>query len=895
MEVQGSSHDWATIYKMNIRKTDKNNTDLCQSNNTDLCRNIINNTDLCLTNNSDLCRKIMNNADLCQDSRRKVEEDDCQEVNKTQLGRVDKNASVFPGSSLILHVDCNFSSGDELLIEPRFLSRTYAQTQWPQPQIAIVAKNGGISLQNNTSDIIPVYKNDHLCQIYKTKPIEIRKVSEITPKPSVPIIPSRPFSKYVHLDPQDRLDPDLKRAFLELHERYDQVFEPVIGRYNDNSGKVRFRINFGSAKPPTKKLQVPCYSKNNLNELQELFDRLEAQGVFVRPEDYGIAVEHVSPSFLVRKSDGSYRLVTAFTSLVQFCKTLPTTLPTVDSVLRIIGSWTCIIVTDLRDAFYQIPMDRSSMKWCATPTPYRGLRCYAVAVQGCPGSSEALEELLCAVLGDLVKEGIVFKIADDLTVGSTSPTMLLHNWSRVLQRLEENGLKLKGPKTVIFPTHTQILGWDWCLGEISASKHKLSPLITCELPQTVTALRSFIGAYKVFNRVIRQSSGFLSELDSLTSGSKQKQDKIIWTDHLIHVFKTAQNALRGATKIRLPTPTDQLIITHDGSQLGIGSILFVKRNDSVMIGGYFSAKLKSHHTRWLPCEVEALSITASVTHFGPYLRESTTTSQILTDSRPCVQAWNKMSRGQFSTSARVASFFSVLSQFNIELQHLRGDINLPSDFISRNPPECDSQSCQICRFVDEMSDIAVRKISVDDILAGRCPVPYANASAWKALQMECEDLRRVHAYLSSGSRPTSKKTKMTSVKRYLQNVVIGKDGLLVVRHSAPFRPVEDLIVVPQHVVLGLFMSLHLALQHPTCSQLLQVFKRKYYCLRAQTLATQTTDNCSLCQSLKSVPKELHSQTTVDLPETPCRSFSADIVRRYRQKIHVVRDTFSSFT
>ena len=47
--------------------------------------------------------------------------------------------------------------------------------------------------------------------------------------------------------------------------------------------------------------------------------------------------------------------------------------------------------------------------------------------------------------------------------------------------------------------------------------------------------------------------------------------------------------------------------------------------------------------------------------------------------------------------------------------------------------------------------------------------------------------------------------------------------------------------------------------------------------------------------MKSVPKELHSQTTVDLPETPCRSFSADIVRRYRQKIHVVRDTFSSFT
>ena len=100
-----------------------------------------------------------------------------------------------------------------------------------------------------------------------------------------------------------------------------------------------------------------------------------------------------------------------------------------------------------------------------------------------------------------------------------------------------------------------------------------------------------------------------------------------------------------------------------------------------------------------------------------------------------------MSRGQFSTSARVASFFSTLSQYNIDMQHLSGDKNLPSDFISRNPPECESRSCQICRSVDELSDVAVRNISVDDILSGRCSVPYANTLARKNLQMECDDLR----------------------------------------------------------------------------------------------------------------------------------------------------------
>ncbi len=51
----------------------------------------------------------------------------------------------------------------------------------------------------------------------------------------------------------------------------------------------------------------------------------------------------------------------------------------------------------------------------------------------------------------------------------------------------------------------------------------------------------------------------------------------------------------------------------------------------------------------------------------------------------------------------------------------------------------------------------------------------------------------------------------------------------------------------------------------------------------------------MCESLKSLPKELHVQTSVDLPTTPCRSFAADIINRFRQKIYVLVDTFSSLT
>ena len=68
----------------------------------------------------------------------------------------------------------------------------------------------------------------------------------------------------------------------------------------------------------------------------------------------------------------------------------------------------------------------------------------------------------------------------------------------------------------------------------------------------------------------------------------------------------------------LPKRSDQITIVHDGSHVGIGSVLYLKRHDSIKLGGYFSAKLKSHQIRWYPCEIEALSISQSNerTNFG---------------------------------------------------------------------------------------------------------------------------------------------------------------------------------------------------------------------------------------------------------------------------------------
>ena len=292
-------------------------------------------------------------------------------------------------------------------------------------------------------------------------------------------------------------------------------------------------------------------------------------------------------------------------------------------------------LTDLRGAFYQIPMDKGSMKWCGTPTPYRGLWVYLVAVQSLPGSSEVLEELLCTVLGEYVNQGFVAKIADDLSIGGPKIEELFYNWSNVLKALSDNGLKLKGPQTIIAPTQAQILGWNWNNGSITASKHKVSSLATCDPPATVTALRSYVGAYKIFNRIIRNCATLLDDLERFMSG-KQKNDKLIWTNDLLERFRESQSALSKISVVQLPRPSDHLILVHDGSKVGIGSVLYLIRSGQMKLGGFYSAKLKVHQRLWYPCEIEALSIASSVSHHSPYITQSDHRTQILTDNRPCV-------------------------------------------------------------------------------------------------------------------------------------------------------------------------------------------------------------------------------------------------------------------
>ena len=174
-------------------------------------------------------------------------------------------------------------------------------------------------------------------------------------------------------------------------------------------------------------------------------------------------------------------------------------------------------------------------------------------------------------------------------------------------------------------------------------------------------LRSFVGAYKVLSRVLPRFAELLDPLDQVTAGKESREKKIVWCDELLLAFKTAQRALVDNRTITIPQPQDALWIVTDGAvkNRGIAATLYVHRNGKLLLAGFFSAKLRKHQVTWLPCEIEALAIGAAIRHFAPYIIQSPHTTEVLADSRPCVQAYEKLKRGEFSASSRVTTFLST--------------------------------------------------------------------------------------------------------------------------------------------------------------------------------------------------------------------------------------------
>ena len=834
--------------------------------------------------------------------------------NVSVILRVPQQTALLPGETVSFCLPSELEGEHHVAIEPRLISPSLSQNNfgkpWLKPQI-LPSSNNRIVLTNEGCQPVLLKKHEQIANIrYVENTDEMLPNNTPVPKSTLPPIKPNtsqltnptaqlPISslsdayKSVQIDPNNKHTATLKRKFEQLHQMHQRVFDDkTLGCYNGYSGKMEVKVNMGPTLPKQRKGRMPLYNRKQQNEYQEICDSLEGS-VLVKPEEAGICVEYLNPSFLVRKPSGKKRLVTSFGEVAKYSKPQPALMPDSNQVLRSIANWKYLVKTDLTSAYWQMPLAKESMKFCGIVTPFKGIRVYARGAMGMPGTETALEEMLSRVLGTLITDGGVVKLADDLMVGGSTPEEVLEVWAKVLEELDKNGLKLSASKTICLPQSVMLLGWIWREGTIQASPHKISALEAVEPPPTIAKLRSFVGAYKFLSKVIPSYSDVLSPLEDEIAG-KSGSEKVIWSDSLMNSFKRAQQQLSNSKIITLPRTGDNLQIITDASKTGIAATLYVIRNNKPLIAGFFNAKLRKHQISWIPCELEALCISSAVKHFAADITNSQNPVIIMTDSRPCIQSYEKLCRGQFSTSARVATFLSTISRYPVKLLHIKGAHNILADYASRNPIDCNSAECQVCKFIQESEESVIRTLTIKDILESNIPVPFSSRKSWHAMQQACYDLRRTAAHLHQGTTPSKKETKIKDVKKYLQYTSLAKDGVVVVSHQIPLGASIERIVIPRMYLHGLLTCLHLKLNHPSKLQMRKVFDRAFFALEIDVAIQEVCNNCHTCLALRDMPCTFMEQSTSP-PKFIGSNFSVDILKRSGQCILVLRENVTSFT
>ena len=239
---------------------------------------------------------------------------------KVSLLRTEVSRVVLPGENVMLPVPTNFLMDKELAVELREFD-----SSCPEPFI-LKNENGLVSIPNSSNKSVKFKKNQVIGQIRSVVmpphvPLNntIKTAAVIKSRPSL----TKDYLQQIKFGPDEILSKDDKSLFHDINKKYSSVISPNYRAYNNKSGEILGDVLMGANIPPPGRGKVPSYNSNQSDMLQQKFDELYEKGVLSHPEEKNVSVLHTSPSFLVKKPDGSHRLVTSFVELNKYIRILP--------------------------------------------------------------------------------------------------------------------------------------------------------------------------------------------------------------------------------------------------------------------------------------------------------------------------------------------------------------------------------------------------------------------------------------------------------------------------------------------------------------------------------------------------------------------------------------------
>ena len=680
------------------------------------------------------------------------------------------------------------------------------------------------------------------------------------------------------------------------------------------------------------KCHIPKWAGKHDDAKQKKMDDLESQGVLLDPYKHDIPINLISPSFLrikARAKDkpidecdlSDLRWIISPAQLNPHLRQLHTNTVTKEDLFTFKAKKPHCIEFDLYESYFQNHVHPDDWPYLAVETPFKGIRVLTRSGQGLLNQEIEMNQLLTKIMGEEIEKGNLILQADDGQVGGETQEETVKNWIAVLDLCSKNNIKLNSRKIKIFPTTSLIYGWLFKDGYVQPDPHRKLAILDMKVPKTVGEMRTYMGVYKTFFPAMIRLTNLMDPFEQLCAG-KDSKEKLDWNESLEKLFRESQKvAQTDVKKLALPRPDEQLFIVPDAASRppALGFILFVKREPQAEPVMFVTWKLPESYFSWSPCELEGLGASIAVEKCSFYILRSSKPTLVFPDNKQVIQAFNKLKKGRFSTSQRLATFSNSMQKFPIQMQHGSGKLlqNIGADYIGRNAAECKNNECAVCKFATNHAESLLASISnkirgkpepnleldLADLaphweLAGLQELPIGNLSAWSKLQNEDESISHAIAYKKSGQTPpkTDKGRDMNEIRSYVANCKYNSTKKLLIKEETIAFDHEKIqkIVVPKWFVKPLLVQIHLDQNCPSQTQLKKIFDRYFHGFRMGSIYKEISEECPKCNARKKIPKEMKHFKSITNPSSPGEIFVSDVMRRSKQVILVTRDAFSDF-
>lgn len=491
------------------------------------------------------------------------------------------------------------------------------------------------------------------------------------------IVPSLKQNLYLGIDFWnlfELLPPDIQVSELSAHnltEEQTNALKKVIDQFPSflisglgKTSLLSHHIDVGDAKPIKQRHfpVSPAVEKLLYSEV----DRMLQLGVIEESDS-----AWSSPVVLVQKP-GKVRLCLDSRKVNAVTAKDAYPLPQIDGILSRLPKAVYISSLDLKDAFWQIPLDPASRDKTAFTIPGRPLYQFNVMPFGLCNAGQTMSRLMDKVIPASLRNE-VFIYLDDLLLVSENFEDHLRVLKTVSECIRAAGLTINVKKSQFCVQQVRYLGHIIGEGVIRTDPEKVAAIEKFPIPKTLKSLRSFLGMAGWYRKFI---DNFATVSAPLTDLLKAKR-RFTMTEDGQQAFTQLKRMLCSAPVLRSPDFSKPFYIHCDASKSGVGGVLVQKtpEGDEYPIA-FVSKKLNKAQKNYSVTEQECLAAIVSVKRFRPYVEGHDFT--IVTD-----HASLKWLMSQTDLNSRLARWALKLQAFRFTIEHRRGLLNVVPDALSR--------------------------------------------------------------------------------------------------------------------------------------------------------------------------------------------------------------------